>query len=87
MHFLSGFVFGLHLVVALFFLRFWVRTHDRFFSFFALAFFLLALERFLLVLLKLEHENLSLIYVFRLAAFILIIFAIIEKNRVSKEKS
>jgi hypothetical protein len=46
--FLRGAIVAGCLVVGLFFLRFFRRSHDRLFLFFALSFFLLAAERFML---------------------------------------
>jgi hypothetical protein len=79
--FLAGAVMLACLAVALFFLRSRVRTGDRLFGFFALAFFLLALERWVLMLLSREHELRYFVYLIRLAAFVLIIVAIVDKSR------
>ncbi len=46
--FLRGAVVAGCTVIGLFFLRFYRRSHDRLFLFFALSFFLLAVERFML---------------------------------------
>jgi hypothetical protein len=66
-----------YLVAAFFFLRYWTATRDRLFSFFSTAFFLLCIQR---VLLLTFAENLWL-YALRLLAFILILLAIADKNR------
>jgi hypothetical protein len=71
-------------VAGLFFLRFWKRTSDRFFLLFGLAFWVMTIGRFLLVQHNVENENHYYIYLFRLFAFILILVAIIDKNRVEK---
>ena len=72
-------------VAGLFFLRFWRDTHDRLFFIFAIAFWLLGLTRLALVVLhgeKLLHsEEHSYVYWVRLIAFVLILLAIIDKNR------
>lgn len=68
-------------VIALFFLRFWRRTGDRLFAFFALAFALLAVQRVLLGVLREWGERSVPLYGLRLVAFLLIIVAIIDKNR------
>jgi uncharacterized membrane protein HdeD (DUF308 family) len=68
-------------VAALFFLRFWRQTRDSFFLFFAAAFGLDALARFVLGFAKLSEETQPIIYLARLVTFCLIIVAIIRKNR------
>lgn len=79
--FLSGAVSALFLVAGLFFLRFWKRTRDGLFLAFALAFFLLGVGQGLLTLAVIPDEERSLLYLIRLAAFALILAAIIRKNR------
>jgi hypothetical protein len=78
--FYSGFLGASFLVCALFFLRFWRRTHDELFVAFSLAFLLLALQQFLTVFLGLPEEDRGWIYVLRLIAFLAIIAAIVRKN-------
>jgi uncharacterized membrane protein YeiB len=68
-------------VCALFFLRFWRQTHDRLFLVFALAFGLLGLQRLALVLTEPVEESRTGLYVVRLVAFLLILGAIVDKNR------
>ena len=68
------------LIVGLFFLKFWRRTREGLFLAFALAFWLLGLNAGLPTLLRrpaIEHGE---IYLLRLAAFLLIIGAILAKN-------
>lgn len=64
----------------LFFLRFWWRTNDRLFLMFAFAFWLLALNHAIVAFANVPREELSWIYLLRLAAFSLIILAIVLKN-------
>lgn len=71
-------------VAALFFLRFWRQTGDRLFASFALAFALLGANWLALSLTSPDYELRPLLYLIRLAAFVLIIAAIIDKNRVKK---
>lgn len=79
--FLSGSLMIAFFVAAAFFWRFWRRTADRFFLIFAGAWMLLGIERLVLGLLN-EPEQLNPgIYFIRLAAFLLIIAAIVDKNR------
>ena len=78
--FFSGAVTLGHFVGALFFLRFWRRTRDRLFLAFALAFVLFALNQGLAHVLSVYHEPTSFIYALRVIGFVLILFAIVDKN-------
>lgn len=78
--FLSGAIAMGFLIGGLFFLRFWSRTRDGLFLSFAVAFWLLALGQTLLTLTGVPVEERSWIYLVRLAAFLLIIVAILRKN-------
>jgi hypothetical protein len=68
------------LVVSLNFLNFWRRTRDGLFLAFAAAFALLAVNQALVALLAIPDENRVGIYLLRLAAFGLIIWAVLRKN-------
>ncbi|GIL41065.1 DUF5985 family protein [Roseiterribacter gracilis] len=78
--FWSGVAAAGYAIAALFFLRFWRRTGDPLFASFAAAFLLLALVPAMSVLLDLPEEQQAWIYLLRLAAFVLIILALIRKN-------
>lgn len=79
--FLSGAVaFGFALS-GIFFLRFWTRTRDGLFLAFAIAFALLGLVQAILALANFTTEDQGSIYLIRLGAFLLIILAIMRKNR------
>jgi len=69
------------LVAALFFLRFWRDTRDRFFLLFALAFFVEGINRAALGLGVVSQEQEPFFYLIRLFSFILILLAIGHKNR------
>lgn len=69
------------LVIALYFLRFWRRSDDRLFAFFSAAFGLMALNGVALGLTDPGDEIRVYLYTLRLAAFVLIILAILDKNR------
>jgi uncharacterized membrane protein HdeD (DUF308 family) len=71
------------IVIGMFFLRFWRAGRDRFFLFFALSFLLEGANRFALALLARPNEGTPTIYLVRLLAFLLIVAAILDKNRVS----
>jgi hypothetical protein len=68
-----------YLVAGLFFLRFWRRTRDGLFLTFAIAFWLLTANSAAFALAGIPRGQ-SWVYLLRLAAFILIIEAIISKN-------
>lgn len=68
-------------VAALFFLRFWRDTGDRLFVIFAIAFLLLAITRIGLAVSTAHAEGQTYWYWVRLTAYVLILLAIIDKNR------
>jgi hypothetical protein len=78
--FLSGAVVLGFFVCGLFFLRFWRRTRDQLFLAFALAFALLGTGQSILALANISTEESGSIYLIRLAAFALILVAILRKN-------
>lgn len=77
----SGLLVMGYAVAGLFFLRFWRETRDRLFGIFATAFWLLALQRLLLALLQNPDQEQLWLYGIRLLAFVLILVAILDKNR------
>jgi hypothetical protein len=78
--FLSGAVALGFYVCGLYFLRFWKRTRDQLFLAFALAFALLGTGQSILALANIPTEERGSIYLIRIAAFALILFAILRKN-------
>ncbi|MFP5390552.1 MAG: DUF5985 family protein [Gammaproteobacteria bacterium] len=68
------------LTIALFFLRFWQTSRDRFFLYFALSFALEGVHRFVSELYPEVSESSPLHYLIRLLAYLLILWAIVEKN-------
>lgn len=81
---LSGAIATAYLVAGLYFFRFWKDSADRLFIIFALAFWLLSVQRVLLSLLAHDRDAYLMLYVIRLLAFVLIIAAIVDKNRAAK---
>ena len=83
------FVFGvlttLCLVCGLFFLRYWRSSGDRFFAFFAIAFWALGANWALLVGRDPSDEYAPYYYLLRLFAFLLILVGIVDKNRRSAQ--
>jgi hypothetical protein len=67
--------------VGLLFFRFWYDGRDRLFAFFAVGFWLLSASWALLAVENPSAEAQPYIYGIRLVAFLLIIVAIIDKNR------
>jgi hypothetical protein len=75
--FLSGVLALGYAIAALYFLRFWRESRDPLFGWFSAAFALLAVHRTVLTFLQ-EYDVL---YIARLAAFVVILVAIVQKNR------
>ncbi len=65
---------------SLFFFRFWRASRDRLFFMFGVAFAILGLQQLLYGLTNEASESPALFYLIRLLAFILILFAIWDKN-------
>ena len=80
-HLVSGAIVMGYLVAGLFFLRFWRATRDRLFLIFAVAFWILGFQRMALAVDRVLIETHSSLYLIRLFAFLLILAAIVDKNR------
>lgn len=80
-HFLWGALAMGCWVIGLLFFRYWRRSRDRFFVYFGVAFWFLGLNWAALASLQVTDETRHYVYVLRLIAFLLIAFAIIDKNR------
>jgi hypothetical protein len=82
---MKQFVWGMltmaHVVAALLFLRSWRSSGDRLFLFFAAAFAVLALNWFGLSIVDPAQELRHYVYSLRLLAFVLLVVAIVDKNR------
>jgi hypothetical protein len=68
-------------VAGLFFFRFWRRTRDRFFLFFAASFWIESINRVALGVATSASETNPVFYGIRLVAYGLILLAIWQKNR------
>lgn len=68
-------------VAGLCFLRFWRASSDRLFACFAIAFWLLSLNWTVLAIVRPAYEDLHYVLMIRLAAFLLIVAGILDKNR------
>lgn len=78
--FLGGLIAMTFAVIGVFFLKFWRRTRDALFIAFGVAFWLLALNQALLAVNLVPSEERSWTYLLRVAAFVLIMLAIVRKN-------
>ncbi len=81
--FIGGATMTAALVIAVLFFRYWRQTRDRLFLMFGGAFLMFAISRFILAFLEEDDEGRVLVYAFRLLAFLLILAAIVDKNRQS----
>lgn len=85
MEIIHGFLLGIIATSSIaaggFFLKFWRQTRDVFFLAFGAAFVIEGLNRTSFLLLERPSEGSPSIYVVRLLAFVLILAAIINKNR------
>jgi uncharacterized membrane protein HdeD (DUF308 family) len=82
---ITGMIAMASLIIALFFLRFWRNTRDRFFLYFALSFGIEGVHRIVATMTFDETEDSPLHYLVRLLAYGLIIWAILEKNLPSRK--
>ncbi|MBD8528522.1 MULTISPECIES: DUF5985 family protein [unclassified Massilia] len=74
------------LVIALFFLRFWRASKDRFFLYFGASFFIEGMHRLYSALHDAGAEDSPLHYLIRLLAYGLILWAILEKNLPQRDR-
>ena len=86
-HMLLGAIAMGTLVCGLIFLRLWRESGDRFFLFFALSFLVQAVNRVALSLEPAPNEGSPLHYWIRLLAYVLIVVAIVDKNRAPSASS
>ena len=85
-HLMAGAIAMASLTIALFFLRFWRASGDRFFLYFALSFAIEGLHRVYAVMRDGGGEDSPLHYLIRLLAYGLILWAILEKNLPRKKR-
>jgi hypothetical protein len=76
-----GVLTALSFVCGLFFVRYWRASRDRFFALFAVAFWALGANWALLVGRDPDDEHLPYFNLLRLFAFLVILAAIVDKNR------
>lgn len=78
--FLLGVVATSSFIAGVFFLKFWKQTNDSLFLAFAIAFIVEGLNRCAVLFLEKPNEGSPVIYIVRLFAFLLILWAIVKKN-------
>ncbi|HYH49599.1 MAG TPA: DUF5985 family protein [Acidimicrobiia bacterium] len=78
---LSGALAAGFVLAALHFARFWIESRDRLFLLFGAAFVLMAINSVALGLSTPEGDLRVVVYGLRLSAFVLILYAIYDKNR------
>ena len=78
--FMLGAVTVASILAGLFFLKFWRKSRDRFFLYFALSFWIEGLGRVHEALSESQRQDVPVYYLIRLLAYGLILFAIVEKN-------
>jgi len=79
--FLLGVIVTASLTAGVFFLKFWRRTGDQLFLAFSVAFVIEGLNRIGFLFVDRPNEGNPIIYTVRLLAFLLIVAAIVWKNR------
>lgn len=81
MNFFHGACAMASVVIGLFFLCYWRSARDRLFAFFVAAFWILALHWAGLAIANPTDDTRHWLYALRLVTFLLIIAAIVDKNR------
>ena len=79
--FLLGVIVTASLTAAGFFWRFWRQTRDSLFLAFAAAFFIEGLNRTAFLFIDKPNEGSPIIYIVRLLTYLLLLGAIVAKNR------
>jgi uncharacterized membrane protein HdeD (DUF308 family) len=79
--FLLGVIVTASLAASAFFLKFWRQTHDKLFLGFAAAFAIEGINRLAFLFLDNPDEGNPMIYTIRLFSYLLILAAIVNKNR------
>ena len=80
---LGGAITAASAIVGMFFFRFWRNGRDRFFLLFAMWFFVEALNRLAIALSEHPNEGAPVFYGIRLLSYLLILFAVLDKNRLN----
>ena len=82
---MSAFILGMlamgFLTAGMFFRRFYAQTRDRFFGFLSAAFAIMSANQLALLVFGEDSEHGTKLFLVRLLAFVLILAAIVDKNR------
>ena len=78
--FLSGALFCAYVIASIHFLRFWRRTGDVLFRYFAIAFLLFAVNQAVSSVPRIAVQAAGYEYLLRVTGFLLILVAITQKN-------
>ena len=79
--FLAGATALACVAIGVFFFRFWRDSRDRLFLAFAVSFWIFAVNRVVLAALDRDHEARVAVYSLRALAFLVIIGAVVDRNR------
>jgi hypothetical protein len=79
--FLLGVIVTCSAIAGAIFYRFWLQTHDKLFLAFSVAFLIEAGNRFSVLWLDNPSEGTPAVYLVRLVSYLLILAAIVNKNR------
>jgi Family of unknown function (DUF5985) len=79
--FFLGVIVTASLTAAAYFLKFWRQTGDKLFLGFGLAFCIEGLNRIAFLFMDAPNEGHPAVYVIRLVSYLLILAAIVQKNR------
>lgn len=82
--FLLGIIVTASLTAGVYFMKFWRRTGDQLFLAFAAAFIIEGLNRIGFLFVNVPNEGSPIIYTVRFLAFLMILAAIVRKNRVRR---
>jgi hypothetical protein len=87
---MKAFVWGMltmaSVVAALFFMHYWRTSRDRFFAYFSVAFAAMAVDWLGHVVVEMADPLRAEVYIARLIAFVIILIAIIDKNRQARRR-
>jgi len=75
------------ITVAAFFLKYWRASRDRFYLLFAIAFLAMAANWLVLAVAQPPRESVHYVYLIRLVGYVLILTAIVDKNRTARPSS
>jgi hypothetical protein len=80
---LTGIILAASIVASLFFVKFWRITRDSLFLSFAISFAIEGITRLMALFIVLPTESTPALYLPRLLAYLIIVAAIVRKNRIS----